>query len=81
MDNQKFLCPQHNVPLIRKRVLYGYPAPNEDYSKYILGGCCVSDDSPKHGFECPVDQQAFVVNSKGKLEPIFHDDEESAEGS
>lgn len=69
-------CPKHNMVLIRKPILYGYPEPQGDYSKVILGGCCVSDDSPKYGLECPVDQKAFVFNSKGILEPIFDDEDD-----
>ncbi len=80
MDQKTHYCPEHNTALIRKRILYGYPDPSADHSKVILGGCCVSDDSPKHGFECPVDHKAFIVNSKGEVEPIFDDDEETDNG-
>lgn len=80
LSDKKILCPKHHVPMARKRILYGYPDPSMDYKGYILGGCCVSDDSPQHGFECPVDHKAYVVNNQGVPEPLFDfDDEDEAE--
>lgn len=68
-DQRVYRCSKHNVPLVKKEVLYGYPAPGEDYSNVILGGCCVSDDSPKFGFECPVDARVFFLGKSGELIP------------
>ena len=84
--SQDLKCPKHNVPLVKKAVLYGYPALGGDYSNVILGGCCVSNDSPKHGFECPVGEEVYFLDSNGKLvsdetEEIEEDPEENGEGA
>jgi len=77
-----YQCPKHHVSLIKKEVLYGYPAPGEDYSNVILGGCCISSDSPKHGFECSVGKEVYFLDKTGTLIPdeteeIEEDPEES----
>jgi len=72
MEEKTYYCPEHNAALIQKKILYGYPDPSGDYSKVILGGCCVSNDSPKYGFECPVDQEAFIMKN-GKLNSLRED--------
>ena len=41
-------CPFCNSGEIKK-IIYGMPAPDFDYSKYISGGCCVTPDSPTWG--------------------------------
>lgn len=66
MKMPPYQCPEHGNALIKKSVVYGYPIPGKDYSKCILGGCCVSEDSPKHGYECPVDKMVFYLKD-GRL--------------
>ena len=64
---KEFLCPDHNSPLKRLPVMYGMPIPGEKYDDVILGGCCVSDDSPKFGYQCPTDRVVFYLRN-GVLE-------------
>ena len=45
--------------------MYGMPDPKSDHSNVILGGCCVSDDSPRFGYECPVDREAYFLKDGG----------------
>jgi len=40
-------CPQCNEPGKVKRILYGMPAQDYNHEKYVLGGCCVTDDDPE----------------------------------
>jgi len=65
MDKKQFLCPEHNVSLVKKRIIYGLPDPKSDHSNVILGGCCVSDDSPRFGYECPTDQEVYYLKDGG----------------
>ena len=47
-----------------KPILYGMPSPDCDFSKYIIGGCCIQDDSPDWGCEsCGAD---FIRKGAGK---------------
>lgn len=61
MKNQRF-CPIHRVPLVRKPILYGLPEPGKDISRYISGGCCVDDNAPAWGYECPACGKSFEAD-------------------
>ncbi len=39
-------CPTCTSSTNVREVLYGMPADEPDSSKYVLGGCCISPDSP-----------------------------------
>lgn len=32
-----------------KKILYGMPSSDFDFDKYIVGGCCVTDEEPEIG--------------------------------
>ncbi|MBU0467976.1 MAG: hypothetical protein KKF78_03470 [Candidatus Omnitrophica bacterium] len=59
-------CPNHDVELVKKEIIYGYPASGKDYSNVLLGGCCVMPNSPRYGYECPVDKEVYLMKD-GKL--------------
>lgn len=75
-DRKKLRCPEHDAFLGTKRVMYGLPIPGENYDDVVLGGCCVSPDSPKYGYECPVGKEVYYLDSDGSLR---RDEEEWAE--
>jgi hypothetical protein len=62
-ENKYYDCPKHGVRLIKKPVRYGLPDPSKDHSGVILGGCCVFDDSPQFGFECPEGKEVYFLKS------------------
>lgn len=54
------ICPKHKATMIKKKIIYGYPAIGENYNDVILGGCCVDDNSPKYGYECSVGKEVYI---------------------
>ncbi|MBF0479978.1 MAG: hypothetical protein HQL26_10890, partial [Candidatus Omnitrophica bacterium] len=69
--------PEHGVDLVKKYIMYGFPCPGEKYDNVILGGCCVSDDSPEFGYECPQGKEVyFLINGKLILDAEPEDDGE-----
>jgi hypothetical protein len=73
MKEENFRCPEHNVVLKKKPIMYGLPDPNEDYSGVILGGCCIPFNAKKYGYECPVDGEVYYLEDD---EPYFTEDDE-----
>lgn len=42
-----------------REIVYGMPDPDFKFDKYIVGGCCVTDNDPTHGcLEC--DWRGFI---------------------
>jgi hypothetical protein len=85
MNAANTLCPQHNVPLVRKRIVYGLVDPRllkpTEHDQVILGGCVVTDESHKFGFECRVDHKVYYRNREtGELEE-FEEEADPAEGT
>jgi hypothetical protein len=60
-------CPTHDVELIKKRILYGCPIHGKDYRGVILGGCCIDEDSPEYGYQCPVGKEVYYLDPGGNL--------------
>ena len=65
-ENKIYLCPKHNVPLVKKPIMYGYPISDEN-NDVILGGCCIDFDSPKFGYECPIEKEAYYLGKDGNM--------------
>lgn len=42
-------CPSCGVKGGLKRILNGMPDSDFDFEKYIVGGCCVTDNDPEIG--------------------------------
>ena len=42
-------CPSCGVVGVLKRIVYGMPNSDFDFEKYIVGGCCVTDNDPEIG--------------------------------
>ena len=61
------MCPVHNAPLVRKKVLYGYPDPECDLSGYILSGCCIPEHPKRYMYECPTDKEIYYFDKTGAL--------------
>ena len=40
-------CPQCGSRDGVREIDWGFPAPELDQSKYVMGGCCISDDDPE----------------------------------
>ena len=73
-DKKQYMCPKHNVPLKKMRVMYGMPDPKSDYSNVILGGCCFSDNSPRFGYECPTDREVYYLDVDSNLYREYEED-------
>lgn len=41
-------CPVCNSRKGVREFLYGMPVKEPDYGRYLLGGCCISDDMPDY---------------------------------
>ena len=40
------VCPQCQQKAVLQRILYGYPSPDFDYSRYASGGCLIEPGQP-----------------------------------
>jgi transposase-like protein len=44
---ERLICPTCNSPEI-KEIAYGFPGADFDFDKYVVGGCCITDNDPKY---------------------------------
>jgi len=73
-----YKCPKCSKILQKKRIEYGLSSPEmQDDENIILGGCCITDESPKFAYQCFNCEKLFALD-KGELIP-FEEDEEIAE--
>ena len=42
-------CPSCGAVGVLKKIVYGMPNSDFDFEKYIVGGCCVTDNDPEIG--------------------------------
>jgi hypothetical protein len=43
----KLICPACNSPEV-KEIAYGFPGAEFDFDKYVVGGCCITDNDPEY---------------------------------
>ena len=49
MDMVNFRCPGCGSLGSVREIIYGMPGSDFDFEKYIVGGCCVTDENPEFG--------------------------------
>ena len=61
-------CPECKSKSGIRKVMYGLPSGSRDEQKYVLGGCCVSDNDPtRKCIECGWEGE-YVNNMGGHAE-------------
>ena len=45
----KFQCPGCGALGVIREIAYGMPGEDFDFDRYIVGGCCVTDNDPEIG--------------------------------
>ena len=45
----RLICPTCNSPEV-KEIAYGFPSADFDFDRYVVGGCCITDNDPD--FKC-----------------------------
>jgi hypothetical protein len=58
-------CPRCNTKGSLRKILWGMPDKEPDQTKYVVGGCCISDNDPEYAcINC--DWQGLLGNERAK---------------